>query len=71
MSHIDGSDLFHYLSSKNFKISESKAQSISAEICKGMAYLHSLGIAHRDIKPENILISKKGEIKIIDFGLSL
>ena len=58
MSHIDGSDLFHYLSSKNFKIPESTAQSISSEICKGMTYLHSLGVAHRDIKPENVLISK-------------
>lgn len=51
---------------------------ICMETCKGLSYAHEivdddgelLHIVHRDISPPNILLSKRGEIKVTDFGLA-
>lgn len=45
-------------------------KNISYQLCSGLYYLHSYGVAHRDLKPQNILISSSNEVKIIDFGIS-
>ena len=43
---------------------------IFLDACYGLKAAHSKGIVHRDIKPGNILISKRGEVKLADFGIA-
>ncbi len=40
------------------------------DICKGMEYLHQLGLLHRDIKSTNILVDASGAARVGDLGLS-
>ncbi|KAI9320668.1 kinase-like domain-containing protein [Dichotomocladium elegans] len=43
---------------------------IAESVCKGLVYLQSQHVIHRDIKPSNILVTRRGEIKLCDFGVS-
>ncbi|RWS13206.1 dual specificity mitogen-activated protein kinase kinase 6-like protein, partial [Dinothrombium tinctorium] len=43
---------------------------IAASVVNALHYLHTIKIIHRDIKPSNILINRKGEVKLCDFGIS-
>ena len=42
---------------------------IGAAIARGLAIVHQEGLVHRDLKPSNVLLPKRGEAKVTDFGL--
>ena len=68
-----GGDLFTYLESRKFNISENRAAEITHKIATAVYYLHSYGITHRDLKPENILMTNNtdtAEVRLVDFVLS-
>ncbi|XP_022775199.1 mitogen-activated protein kinase kinase 9 [Durio zibethinus] len=50
--------------------SEPELAHITRQILKGLSYLHAHKIIHRDLKPSNLLVNKKMEVKIADFGVS-
>lgn len=81
MEYVDGTDLAE-LMSKLFARGESvdprAAAFIARGMCRGLHYAHTkldhagqpLGIVHRDISPHNVLLSRKGEVKLTDFGIA-
>lgn len=50
--------------------SDQLIKSFMFQLLRGIAYCHSRLVLHRDLKPQNLLINKKGELKIADFGLA-
>src|SRR6187402_477275 len=81
MEYVDGADLKGVIehrkkTSTPFPVEE--ACLICVRICEGLSYAHeltdnngeSLHIVHRDMSPPNVLITRFGEVKIVDFGLA-
>jgi serine/threonine protein kinase len=68
MEYVDGMNLRQLLEAKSLESRE--ALELVTQICTALQFAHDENIIHRDIKPENILITKKGQVKIADFGLA-
>lgn len=69
MEYVDGIDLAHYVKTKG-PMSVSNACKAIRQTAQGLAVAHAVGLVHRDIKPSNLLVTKSGQIKILDLGLA-
>jgi serine/threonine-protein kinase len=69
MEYVDGEDLADLLQ-RIGRLPSDKALEISRKICAGLAAAHDKGVIHRDLKPQNIMLNKRGEPVIMDFGLA-
>jgi eukaryotic-like serine/threonine-protein kinase len=82
MEYVDGCNLKSLIErqkQKGKRIEVAHSIYLMIECCKALQYAHGLehpetneplGIVHRDISPPNILLSKNGEVKLVDFGLA-
>ncbi len=66
---IDGISLEALIRRERY-LSNEAAMLILYEVARALKYAHDKGVVHRDIKPGNILISNKGEVKLVDFGIA-
>ncbi|MCA9220815.1 MAG: serine/threonine protein kinase, partial [Planctomycetales bacterium] len=81
MEYVDGTTLkaiIETLRDEKRHFSAKEALYIVMEACRGLSYAHeltdddgnSLHLVHRDVSPPNIMVTKRGEIKVADFGLA-
>ena len=68
MAFYDGSTLDDLVAEG--RVDEERARDIVLQTARGLAAAHEAGIVHRDIKPPNLLVTKHGDVKILDFGLA-
>ncbi len=81
MEFVDGCNLkaiVEHYRQQGRRVGLKEAIFITMEACKGLAFAHDLtdddgkllNIVHRDVSPPNLLLSKRGEVKVTDFGLA-
>jgi len=68
MEYCEGETLRKIVEKETLSIR--KVLDIAVQICEGLTMAHEKGIVHRDIKSDNIMLTPRGHVKIMDFGLA-
>lgn len=68
MEYVEGKTLKQLVESET--VSLKKILDIALQVCDGLSTAREKGIIHRDIKSDNIMLTSKGQVKIMDFGLA-
>jgi len=69
MEYLEGQTLKEYLDAKG-KLRDDEIKNLFVQMLDAVAYVHEKGLIHRDIKPSNFMVSGKGIIKLLDFGIA-
>ena len=69
MEYLEGDDLKALMKSGK-RFTDAELRQWWNQIADALNYTHAKGIVHRDIKPSNIFMDKKGNIKLLDFGIA-
>lgn len=68
MQYIEGHSLSDKI--KNSPLSPLEIVDIGIQVTEALVEAHAHGILHRDIKPQNVMVTPRGQVKILDFGLA-
>ncbi|MFJ9633507.1 Stk1 family PASTA domain-containing Ser/Thr kinase [Streptomyces sp. NPDC101175] len=69
MEYVDGSTLRELLHSGR-KLLPERSMEMTIGILQALEYSHRNGIVHRDIKPANVMLTRTGQVKVMDFGIA-
>ena len=67
MEYIDGAPIDHWL--RDERADQKQVVALFLRVAEVVSYVHARLVLHRDLKPANILVSREGEVKLIDFGI--
>lgn len=68
MEYVEGTNLRQFIEEN--ELSQTEASRIVESVLTALEYSHRAGVVHRDIKPANIMITKSGQVKVMDFGIA-
>jgi serine/threonine protein kinase len=68
MQYLEGANLSEKI--KNNPLSPLEIVDIGIQAAEALVEAHSHGVLHRDIKPQNVIVTPRGQVKILDFGLA-
>ena len=68
MAYYEGETLKQKIERGPLPIKE--ALDYAVQVAEGLSKAHAAGIVHRDIKPVNVIVTDRGQVKIVDFGLA-
>lgn len=68
MEYLEGETLKVYLKRQGGKLPPEQVLTWMRPVIRSLAQIHKTGLIHRDISPENIMVTRDGQVKLLDFG---